>query len=72
MPNKDINDMPDIRLREAIAAFLYGPKYTAENIRGIAILGKGRWYCYPTKGTYTRIGNFIKVNKDGEDGQVYV
>lgn len=67
MPNKSVDDMPDIRLREAIAVFLYGKDYTDDHLRSIAILGKGVWYRYPDKGTYARIGNQIIVRQPGRE-----
>lgn len=58
--------MPDIRLREAIAAYLYGSAFTEDQLKSIAIMGKGVWYRYPDTGTYIRVGNQITVSMPGQ------
>jgi hypothetical protein len=62
---------PDIRLREAIAVYLYGKGYTDTQLKGIAILGKGRWYRYPHSGTYIRIGNQITISMSGRKAETF-
>lgn len=69
--NKPASELPDIRLREAIAVYLYGKGYTDTQLKGIAILGKGRWYRYPTTGTYIRIGNQITISMTGRKAETY-
>jgi hypothetical protein len=64
MPEKPVREMPDIRLREAVAVYLYGLDYTDDKLRGIGILPRGRWYCWPNKGSYTQDGKKILVTMD--------
>jgi hypothetical protein len=61
-------DLPEseIRLREAIAVFLYGKGYTDEQLKAVGITGPGKWYRYPDSGTYQRVGNVITVRQDGK------
>jgi hypothetical protein len=65
MPDKYM-PQSDIRLREAIAVYLYGKAYTTEQLKGVGILGSGRWIVFPKTGDYRRIGNIIQVRQDGE------
>jgi hypothetical protein len=52
MAGKSASSLPDIKVREAVAVFLYGPGYTNEQLRTIAVWKDGRWYKYPFRGTY--------------------
>jgi hypothetical protein len=58
--------MNDIRLREAIAVYLYGKGYTTEQLKGVGILPGRRWIVYPKTGDYRNIGDMIQVRQDGE------
>jgi hypothetical protein len=71
MVGKAASDLPDIRLREAIAVYLYGKEYTDEQLRSIAIMGNGVWYRYPDSGTYKRVGNQITISMSGQHGITY-
>jgi hypothetical protein len=39
-------------VREAVAIFLYGPDYTPEQLKAVAVFENGRWYKYKQWGTY--------------------
>jgi hypothetical protein len=54
-------------IREAVAIYLYGEDYTIQQLKGIAIFADGRWYKYPSWGTYhitvfNRIAIKIKIS----------
>jgi hypothetical protein len=63
--------MPDLRLREAVAVYLYGKKYTDDDLRSVAIFRDGRWYKYPIHGTWKRVGNTITVSRAGQKSITY-
>lgn len=71
MVNKPASDMPDIRLREAVAVYLYGAKFTDAQLKSIAIFSDGRWYRYPDHGQWRRVGNQIKVSRVGQVPIIY-
>lgn len=71
MTGKPVSDLPDIRLREAIAVYLFGTKYTDEQLRSIAIMGDGTWYKYPVHGTYKRVGNHTTIWMPGQHKKTY-
>jgi hypothetical protein len=72
MSNKSMADMPDIRIREAIAVYLFGKGYTEENLKSVGITGQGRWYKYPVGGTWERIGNMITVKQEGKRAKNFI
>jgi len=64
MAGKPASSLPDIRVREAVAVFLYGPGYSDAQLRGVGITKPGRWYCYPFHGTYKIYRGGIHVERD--------
>jgi hypothetical protein len=59
-----------IRIREAVAVFLYGHGYTSENYKSIAIYMDGRWYRYPDHGYWRVDGKKIHITKRDQNGNV--
>jgi len=52
------------RIREAVAAFLYGNGYTTANVKSIAIFDNGRWYKYPEHGDWRLEGRKVFITRD--------
>jgi hypothetical protein len=63
--------MPDIRLREAVAVYLFGKKFTEDQLKSIGIFRDGRWYKYPVHGEWRRVGNTITISRAGKTSVTY-
>jgi hypothetical protein len=72
MVHKPVADMPDIRLREAVAVYIWGKGYTEENLKAVAITKEGRWYKYPVGGTWERTGNMITIKQEGKRAKNFI
>ena len=64
MTGRSASSLPDIRVREAVAVHLYGAGYSDTQLRGVAILSQGHWYCYPFHGIYKVYRGGIHVERD--------
>jgi len=51
----------DQSIREAVAELLHGPKYTEDNVRGVAVFEEGTWFAYPDSGSWIMTSRGISV-----------